>query len=40
LVDILTVGVDRTHRNFEPLGKQLEVWKVAHLSDETAKSVI
>jgi hypothetical protein len=27
LVDILCSGVDRMHRNFEPMKKQLEAWR-------------
>ncbi len=40
LVDILSVGVDRMQRNFEPMRKQVEVWKGIRLPDETAKLVI
>jgi hypothetical protein len=40
LVDILSVGVDRTQRNFEPMRKQVEAWKITRLSDDTAKLVI
>ncbi len=40
LVDILTVGVDRMQRNFEPMRKQVEAWKGTRLPDETAKLVI
>lgn len=40
LVDILSVGVDRMQRNFEPMRKQVEAWKATRLSDEAAKLVI
>ncbi len=40
LVDILSVGVDRMQRNFEPMRKQVEAWKGTHLRDEGAKLVI
>ena len=40
LVDILSVGVDRMQRNFEPMRKQVEAWKGTRLPDETAKLVV
>ena len=40
LVDILSVGVDRMQRNFEPMRKQVEAWKGTRLRDEAAKLVI
>jgi hypothetical protein len=40
LVDILSVGVDRMQRNFEPMRKQVESWKQAQLSDQAAKLII
>jgi hypothetical protein len=40
LVDILSVGVDRMQRNFEPMRKQVEAWKTARLPEETAKLII
>lgn len=40
LVDILAVGVDRMQRNFEPMRKQVGVWKGSRLTDESAKLVI
>lgn len=40
LVDTLSVGVDRMQRNFEPVKKQVEVWKATRISDESAKLVI
>jgi hypothetical protein len=40
LVDILSVGVDRMQRNFEPMRKRVEAWKATRLPDEAAKLVI
>jgi hypothetical protein len=40
LVDILSVGVDRMQRSFEPMRKQVEAWKSTRISDETAKLII
>ena len=40
LVDVLSVGIDRIQRNFEPMKKQLEAWKATRIPDEAAKSVI
>jgi hypothetical protein len=40
LVDILSVGVDRMQRNFEPMKKRVEGWKGTRLPDEAAKLVI
>lgn len=40
LVDILSVGVDRMQRNFEPMRKQVGAWKGTRLQDDTAKLVI
>ena len=38
--DILSVGVDRMQRSFEPMRKQVEAWKATRLPDEAAKLVI
>jgi len=40
LVDAISVGVDRMQRNFEPMRKQVEVWRQAELTDVTAKMII
>jgi Domain of unknown function (DUF932) len=40
LVDVLSVGIDRIQRNFEPMKKQVEAWKATRISDESAKLVI
>jgi hypothetical protein len=40
LVDILSVGVDRMQRSFDPMRKQVESWKGTRLPEESAKLVI
>jgi hypothetical protein len=40
LVDVLSIGIDRIQRNFEPMKKQVEAWKGTRISDEAAKLVI
>ena len=40
IVDILAVGVDRMQRNFDPMRKQVGIWKGSRLADTTAKLVI
>lgn len=40
LVDVLSIGIDRIQRNFEPMKKQVEAWKGARIPDESAKLVI
>jgi hypothetical protein len=40
LVDILSAGVDRMQRSFEPMRKQVESWKATRIPDEAAKLVI
>ena len=37
---MLSIGVDRIQRNFEPMKKQLEAWKATQIPDATAKLVI
>ena len=37
---IVSVGVDRMQRNFEPMRKQVEAWQRSELTDVTAKVVI
>jgi hypothetical protein len=39
LVDTLSVGVDRIQRNFEPLQRQVELWRKAQITDDTAKLI-
>src|SRR2546426_9524218 len=40
LVDALSVGVDRMQRSFEPMRRQVEIWKGDQVADERAKLVI
>ena len=40
LVDAISVGVDRMQRNFEPMRKQVELWRQAELTDVSAKMII
>ena len=39
LVDTLSVGVDRIQRNFEPLQRQVELWRKTQITDGTAKLI-
>jgi hypothetical protein len=40
LIPAIAVGIDQIQRNFAPMTKQIEAWKAAQISDETAKLVI
>jgi hypothetical protein len=40
IVDSLAIGVDRIQRNFEPLRRQVEIWRSRQITDEEAKLVI
>ena len=40
LVDVLSIGIDRIQRNFEPMKKQVKAWKATRIPDEAAKLVI
>ncbi len=40
LLDSISVGVDRMQRNFEPMQKQVELWRQSELTDVTAKMII
>ena len=40
LVDVLSIGIDRIQRNFEPMKKQVAAWKGTRVSDESAKLII
>ena len=40
LVDRLSVGVDRIQRNFEPLQRQVELWRKTQITDDTAKLIV
>ena len=39
LIDTFAVGVDRIQRNFEPLQRQVELWKKTQVTDERAKLI-
>jgi hypothetical protein len=39
-IDCISVGVDRMHRNFETMRKQMEPWQRNEVTDVTAKVVI
>jgi predicted Holliday junction resolvase-like endonuclease len=39
LIDTLAVGVDRIQRNFEPLQRQVELWRKTQVTDERAKLI-
>jgi hypothetical protein len=40
LQDSLAVGVDRMHRNFEPMRRQVDKWRAQQLSPTSAKMLI
>jgi hypothetical protein len=40
LADLLSVGVDRIQRNFEPMQRQVDLWRKTQLTDEAAKLTI
>jgi hypothetical protein len=40
LRDSLAIGVDRMQRSFEPMRRQVEVWRAQQVSTTTAKLVI
>ena len=40
LQDILSVGLDKTQRNFEPLKRTIGEWKANQLTDEQAKLIL
>jgi hypothetical protein len=40
LVDTLSVGIDRMQRNFEPMQRQIEVWRESRITDVAAKLLI
>ena len=39
LIGTLAVGVDRIQRNFEPLQRQVELWRKTQVTDERAKLI-
>ena len=40
LADVISLGVDRIQRNFEPLQRQVESWRESQISDDAAKLTI
>jgi hypothetical protein len=40
LIDTLAVGVDRIQRSFEPMRRQVEIWRQAQISDDRAKLIL
>src|SRR5437899_811752 len=40
LVDAISIGVDRMQRNFEPMRRQIDLWRESQVTDVTAKLVI
>jgi hypothetical protein len=40
LADLVSLGVDRILRNFEPLQRQVESWRKTQITDDTAKLTI
>lgn len=40
LVEVISIGVDRIQRNFEPLKQQINSWQALEITDERAKLII
>jgi len=40
LIDLISVGVDKIQRNFEPLKTQIRDWRDCRLDDKSAKEII
>jgi hypothetical protein len=40
LLDTLSVGVDRIQRNFEPMRRQVEIWRQTQITDIQARLII
>jgi len=40
LIDLISIGVDKIQRNFEPLQQQISDWQEQELSDDRAKLII
>lgn len=40
LIDTLSVGVDRIQRNFEPLQREVELWRKTQITDDTARLIV
>jgi hypothetical protein len=39
LIDTFSVGVDRIQRNFEPMQRQVELWRKTQITDDTARLI-
>ena len=40
LVELVSIGVDKIQRNFEPLKRQIEAWQSHALEDDRAKLIL
>ena len=40
LTDVISLGVDKIQRNFDPMRRQVESWRKSQISDDTAKLTI
>jgi hypothetical protein len=40
LIEVVSIGVDKIQRNFEPLKRQIEAWQSHELTDDAAKLVL
>jgi len=40
LVELVSIGVDKIQRNFEPLRRQIEAWQSHALDDDSAKLIL
>jgi hypothetical protein len=40
LIDTISVAVDRIQRNFEPMQRQVELWRQTQIADERAKLIL
>jgi len=39
LTDALSVGLDRIQRDFEPMQRQVEIWRQTQITDDTARLI-
>ena len=40
LIELVSIGVDKIQRNFEPLKRQIEAWQSDPLEDDRAKLIL
>src|ERR1700751_5128815 len=40
LIDSISLGVDRMQRNFDPMRRQIGIWRESFIADESAKLII